>query len=248
MRSSEESAPPVAQKGMMEDVIDIFANPRALFDRTRNSSAVRPAVIQMLVLGILGIALHNLMAPYFDAEFARATAQQAEAAAKAGTEMPAGAAAMGEKIATFTAYAGGFIGPWFVALLGGLAVFIGARIVGVKLRFGQGMMIASWSYMPAIIGTVATAVQGALLSDPMTVRGVTDASLGPARFLDPATASPVLLAVAQSVDLIAIWTLVLSAIGVSVVGRVSLATGAIATVARFALVLLLTVVPALLRG
>jgi len=41
---------------------------------------------------------------------------------------------------------------------------------------------------------------------------------------------------------------VLSAIGVSVVGRVSLATGAIATVARFALVLLLTVVPALLRG
>ena len=52
MRSSEESTPPVAQKGLMEDVIDIFASPRALFDRTRNSSAVRPAVIQMLVLGI----------------------------------------------------------------------------------------------------------------------------------------------------------------------------------------------------
>jgi len=63
---------------------------------------------------------------------------------------------------------------------------------------------------------------------PDKLNGVIKLSFSPARFLDPATANPVLIQVLNRFDLFTIWVTVLLAIGVYVTGRVSKAQAAIA--------------------
>lgn len=238
-------APGVKKTGLMDDVVDAFIHPSALFDRVRDSSFVRPAVIQMVLCGVLVFALRNLISPYFDAEFARGMAKASAQAAAQGREMPASAIEMSRKIASFSTMFGPLLVPWFIAIFGGLATWIGARIVGAKISYGQSATIASWSYMPGVLGFVALAVQGALV-DTNAIRGASDGQLGPARFLDPNTASPQLLALLQNLDVFGIWSLILTAIGVAVVARTSRSTGALAAVIRFAIGALLTLIPTLM--
>jgi hypothetical protein len=142
--------------------------------------------------------------------------------------------------------AGFAIAPWLIALLGGLATWIGARLVGARMAFGQAAMIASWSYTPAMLGGVIMAVQGAI-TDPASIRGAADAQIGPARFMDPDTTAPPIMALVTQLDLFNLWGLVLTAIGVAVIARKDLGTGALAAIIRFALVALATLIPALMR-
>lgn len=233
---------PAKQGGLFEDVIDVFVRPATLFDRVRDQSFVRPALVQTVIFVVLVLACRNLVTPFFDAEFARSMQQ---AAAK-GQPIPEGAQAMGSKIAGFMSVAGPILAPWFVAILGGLATWIGARVVGAKLSYGQSATIASWAATPLILGYIALAVQGAMV-DASTIRGVSDGQIGPARLLDPNTASPPLLALLTQLDVFSIWGLVITAIGVATVARTVRSTGALAALIRFALGALTTVVPALLR-
>ena len=172
----------------------------------------------------------------------RAMRQQAAA----GGPSPEAAAGVATTMAKVTSVVGFAIAPWLVGILGGLATWIASRVVGAKLTFGQSAMVSSWSYTPALLGAVALAVQGAL-ADSSTIRGISDAQFGPARFMDPVTTSPVLLALMQQLDLWNLWGLVLVAIGVAVVARKDMGTGALAAIIRFALFALTTIVPALLR-
>ena len=244
MTVSGDTVVPAPKGGIVEDFVDALIRPRALFERNRNSSFVRPALVQSIFLLIIGVAAMNLIAPYFEAEMTRAMAQQA---AKSGTAAPEGAAAMMGTMAKVTSVVGFAIAPWLVGILGGLATWVASRLVGAKLTFGQSAMVSSWSYTPALIGAVALAVQGAI-ADPSTIRGISDAQFGPARFMDPATTSPVMLALMQQLDLWNLWGLVLVAIGVAVVARKDMGSGALAAIIRFALFALATIIPALLRG
>jgi hypothetical protein len=99
--------------------------------------------------------------------------------------------------------------------------------------------------MPAILGYIAMAVQGAI-TDTSAVRGVGDAQLGPARFVDPATTPPALMSLLTQLDVFNLWSLVIIAIGVSVVAHASRSTGAVAAVIRFAIVAGITLIGAVL--
>lgn len=239
MTAPSETTAPVAKGGLFEDFVDAFVSPRALFERNRNSSFVRPAIVQSLFFLVIGVAAMNLVAPYFEAEMLRTMRQQ-------GQTIPEDASAMMGTMAKVTSTFGFAIAPWIVALLGGLATWIATRLVGAKLTFGQSAMISAWSYTPAMLGAVAMAVHGALV-DPSTIRGVGDAQLGPARFIDPETASPVLLALLQQIDLFNLWGLALTVIGIMVVARKDMGTSILATLIRFAFFALGTIIPALLR-
>lgn len=234
------SATPVPQKGLFEDFVDIFVHPAALFDRNRNTSFVRPALVQSIFFLIVGVAAMNLLAPYFEADMLRSVRQQA------GGEMPAGAAGMATTMAKVMSVVLFALAPWLTALMGGVATWLGARAAGARITFGQSAMIASWSFSPAMLGAIVMAVQGALV-DPATIRGSADAQIGVARFLDPDTVAPPIMALLMQLDLFNIWGLVLTAIGVAVVARKDLGSGALAAVIRFALVALVSLIPALLR-
>ena len=64
--------------------------------------------------------------------------------------------------------------------------------------------------------------------DPAALTGRFQLSLGLGRFLDPDSASPILLALLGRVDLFSIWVTVLLAIGLSVTGRIPRSRAAMA--------------------
>ena len=235
----DHSAGPVPKKGLFEDFIDILVRPRELFERNQNTSFVRPALVQSIFFLVVGVAAMNLLAPYFEADMLRGMRQS-------GQEIPAGASGATGIMAKVTVVAGFAIAPWLIALLGGIATWIAGRVLGARMSFGQSAMIASWSYTPAMLGAIVMAVQGAI-ADPATIRGAADAQIGPARFMDPDTTAPPIMALVTQLDLFNLWGLVLTAIGVMVVARKDMGTGALAAIIKFALVALATLVPALLR-
>jgi hypothetical protein len=146
------------------------------------------------------------------------------------------------------AIVGSAIGPWIIAIFGGLATWIAAKVLGAQLNFKQSATIASWSYMPAaILGVITLAIFGAV-SDPTSIRGIMDGQLGVGRFFDPDATSPVLVALYQQLDVFGIWGIFITAIGVMVIARKDMGTGILAAIIRFAIASLFTIVPALLRG
>ena len=68
----------------------------------------------------------------------------------------------------------------------------------------------------------------ALFLDPSQLDGRFRLTLGPGRFLDPDTSSPLLLAFVGRMDLFTLWITVLVAIGLSITGRIPLGRAAIA--------------------
>ena len=232
-----------ASGSLMEDLINIFIKPSAVFEHRRNGSFAIPALIQTVLLALLVFALGNLITPFFDAEVARGMAQ----AAKGGQAMPEGAQATAEKFGRYFALAFVVISPWFTALFGGLFGLIATRIVGLKLSFGQTALVASWASFPAVLGLIAMAVRGMMI-DPSTIRGATDGQLGFGMFLDPNTASPALVALAQATDLFSLWSVVLAGIGFSVLARVTLGKGLTVSYIKFAIGLLLAVGSAVVRA
>jgi hypothetical protein len=238
---------PSSRSTLMEDVVNIFIKPSSVFENNRNKSFVMAAVVQSVIFLVLVFALKNLVSPYMDAEVARNMAKAAAKAAASGQPMPAGAGAMGEKIASIGGMIGPVLAPWFIAIFGGLFTWIAARIVGAKLTFGQSAMIAAWSGFPAVLSYIATGVQGALV-DAGTVRGMSDASLGPARFVDPATTPAALLALLQNLDVFSLWTVILIAIGVAIVARVTVSSGVVASIVKWGIVVLISMVPAVMQS
>jgi hypothetical protein len=84
------------------------------------------------------------------------------------------------------------------------------------------------------------------MADPQSIRSFSDAALGAARFVDPVSTSPALMALLANVDAFNIWQLVIMAVGISVVGRVERSAGFVGAIVAWGLGVALTVVPALL--
>ncbi|MEP6836102.1 MAG: YIP1 family protein [Gemmatimonas sp.] len=221
------------QGSVVEDLISIFYKPSDVFEHQRDKSFVVPALVQTILLTLLAFALHNLIEPFLDADFARGMAK----AAASGKPMPEQAKGMMETVQKFSLYAGALLGPWFIALIGGVVVWLFSKIVSAKMQVGQAMMIASWAAMPMILGTITMAIFG-VMADPQTVRGSADGQLGALRFVDLDTASPLVTELLRRLDLFGIWEVVLTGIGISVVGRVSRGSGFVAAGVRWALVAL----------
>lgn len=104
-------------------------------------------------------------------------------------------------------------------------------------------VVAAYAFVPRVIEAALNGVQ-ALALDPERLDGRFRLSLGPGRFLDPDTASPLLLAVVGRLDLFTLWVSALVAIGVCVTGRVTFGRAAMAA----ALVWLVGALPLVLQA
>lgn len=189
---------------------------------------------------VIMLATMSLSAPFWDAQFDQAMRQAAEK----GQPMPEGAALDMARTSGrwFAVIGGSLLVPVFV-WLGALFVMLGAKVAGTSLSFRQGATIFTVAGVPRLLSPIATALQG-LVMDPATIRGVSDASLGPARFLDPATTPAFLLQALSNLDVTNLWAFAIVAIGISVMGRVSRGAGFTGTAVVFACTLALTIIPA----
>lgn len=238
MTSSEGSQQP---GGLFENLIEVLFSPSKVFDRTRQSKATMYVIVTTVLVAVILFATKNLIQPWFDAQADVAVAQ----AAASGKPIPD--AAIGTMRASIawvvigSAVLAALIGPYFNALF----LRFGAKIGGASLNFQQAAMIAVLGGVPRLLNYIAMPAQAVML-DPEKARGFSDLSLGAARFVDPATTSAAVVGLLSAVDVTRVWQLVVTAIGVSVVARVSMGAGMVAAGIMIAIGLIFQLLPAAL--
>lgn len=170
-------------------------------------------------IAIIVFATFNTLQPIFDAEYSRAIAKAVAKnpqAAQATTDAMNKFRSVGEN---FGRYGIGVIMIVTMFVVGTIAWVLG-KLFGSKQTYNAALVVAAWSFMPRVLGTLINGIQG-LLMDPESLKSQLSVSLSPARFMDPDTPNQLLYQFAGRLDLITIWVTVLLAIGLYVTGKVS---------------------------
>ncbi len=234
MTESTAGAGP-SNSGLWEDFIDILYQPSAVFDRRREGQFGLALLVLIVMWAVLYFALQNGIGPIIDVEMSRQVAAMAEKNPTMTADQLSSAKSAMEKFALF----GAIIFVPVGILITGALLWLAGKIVEAKVAFAAAMMIATYSQIPRIIELVLNAVQGLFL-EPEAITSRYSVTLGLGRFMDP-DSNPVLLTVLGGIDVFTIWTLVLMAIGLSVVARASIKRGAVAA----GMVWIVTLLPAL---
>lgn len=221
------SVPPTSVKpaSLWEDFIDIFVSPAEVFERRRQSGFFIPLLVFAVFTVVITIIGHSALQPIMDSEFTRGMAATMRKNPQLTQDQMETARGFSEKFTPIIIAIAAFIQPLFVGVL----LWLAGKLVDAKEDIGAACMIAAYSFLPRIIDTVLRVGQAAML-DPSNLNGQYRVTLSAARFLDPDTASPVLVAVLGRFDLFTIWVTVLLAIGLSVVARIPRSKAAIAAI------------------
>lgn len=211
--------------GLWEDFVDIFYAPSSVFERRRAGRFGLALLVLTALALVIYYATRGGMQVVTDAEFDRQIASSA-------ADNPQAAEAMEKMRGISDRF------TWLFVLLGtpirvfvvGLLLWVGGKLVGAVGPVGAAIMVATYAMVPRLLEALVAGVQGLLMS-PDAITSRYSVSLGAARFLDPVTTNSLLLKVAGQVDVFAIWTAVLLAIGLSVTGRVPLGKAAIVAAA-----------------
>ena len=207
---------------LLDDFMDIFYAPSAVFARRANASFWIPLLIISVLLGVIYFANRDLIDPIVEAEFARGMARNAQA-----QQMTADQMATARKFAGTLGMIFAFIGPPIAMLLLGVVIWIVGKFFDAKQTMNAAIVVAVFSYVPRVIEGVVNRVEG-LFVDTSALNSRYSLTLGLGRFLNPDTASPILLGLVGRIDVFTIWITVLIAIGFAVTGKISRGKAAIA--------------------
>lgn len=200
------SPTPPATSSLMEDLIDIWFTPAAVFAR-RKTGMWGPLFVVAVLCSVLMIVNAGAMQGVMDAEVQRAIND-------AMAENPSMTADQLEAIRTVMEgsikWGAVAIIPAILFLLG-LAVFLVGRLMGGTLTYATGVMIASLAYMPRVLEMLLVTVQSLVL-DTSAFVGRYQFSWGVGRFLDPSGKQGMLNLLGR-IDLFTIWVTVLIGIG-----------------------------------
>jgi hypothetical protein len=211
----KEVDPAPAKAGLWEDFVDIFYAPSSVFAR-RSDGQFGLALLFLVIAGtVLFYVTKNAMSPIMDAEFTRQTAAAMRKNPNITAEQMAASRNFFE-----------MLGPVFfavvltISVLGtGLVLWLVGKLFDAKESVGAAMMIATYAEVPRIVQILTNAGQ-ALIMSPEKLNAANSVGFNLARFMNPDTTSPVIIALGARVDLFTIWVTVLLAIGLHVVGRI----------------------------
>src|SRR6267154_2110995 len=204
-----------AKAGLWEDFVDIFYAPSSVFTR-RSDGKFGLALLLLVVVGtILVFVTKNAMQPIFDAEFTRQTAAAMRKNPNITAEQMASSRNFFEMLGPVI-----FAVILTISVLGaGLILWLVGKLFDAKESVAAAMMIATYSEVPRIVQILTNAAQGLVMS-PEKLNATNSVGFNLARFMNPDTASPVMIALGARVDLFTIWVTVLLAIGLHVVGKI----------------------------
>ncbi|MBI5600415.1 MAG: YIP1 family protein [Gemmatimonadetes bacterium] len=205
--------PAPAKASLIEDFVDIFFSPSAVFVRREKAGYALVMIIVTLLIGGLAIANRGTMQDLMDAEMARAVAE----AMKQNPGMTEAQAGVIRKSGEFMMTYGAFLFVPLAMFLTGLGAWLTAKSLGASLNYSAATMIATYAFIPRIVESLTISAQGLML-DTGALTGRFQLSLGVGRFLDPEM-SPGLLGLLGRVDVFTLWVTVLLAIGIGVVAK-----------------------------
>jgi hypothetical protein len=198
-----------------EDLVDIIIAPAKVFARRVDAGVFLTIILFTALALALAFANRGAMGPAVDAEIERAIATMMEQ----NPQMNADQLGPVRSWMGFMMTYGIAIGLPIYFLLVALGVWLVGKLFGAPLTYGHSLMVTTWSFVPRFVGMILFALQGLVL-DTSDLRGIMQASFGVARFLDPDTISPGLLAILARVEVFTIWSTILIGIGIAVVGRI----------------------------
>lgn len=213
----QDSAPaPQEKASVWEDFLDIFYAPAQVFRRRENGNFWIPLLVVTVLMAVLAYANRNIMRPIFDAEFARNSA----AAMRANPQLTQAAMNKMRDLSFGIAQYGAVVTiPIFIVILA-FVVWVGVKIFGTKVSWNSALVITSFAMVPRVVQSVVLSVQG-LLIDPSNFTSRFSIEIGPGRFIHAAVTSPVLGALMDHLELFTLWGVVLTVIGVAVIGKMS---------------------------
>ena len=214
MTEPTAAAAPKDKSSAFDDFVEMTFAPTQVFAR-RATSGFGTAffILWILMSGVL-FASRPLFEPVMQAQMEKARAKMAAQ----NPNVTADQTAIAEKIGGYIAVAIIFVGPPIGMLLLGLIVWIVARVFGGAVNIGQGMLIGTLAYVPRFLGSVV--VLGlSFVMDSSKSTNPAQFSLGPARFMDPASAGATVFALASRVDASILWGTAIIAIGYATVGK-----------------------------
>lgn len=202
---AEQSAP------LWEDFVDILYAPSSVFKRRENQSPWPAILVISALILIISFATYNATSSAIETELRRQLAKN--------PRMTQDVIDKAIKVTSWTTRLAGVFYPIIIAVAAFFAWLIG-KIVGSKQTYQVAMVMVAYASIVDVMKAVVTGAQ-ALLMDSASLTSIFNLSLGPARFVDPTTISPVTLALYNRLDLFTVWYMVLLGIGMHVTGKVS---------------------------
>jgi hypothetical protein len=247
----QPAAEPAVGLTQWQRVADTFTAPSKTFDDIKrgNKSWWMPLIIMALVSYILFAAIYTKIGMQQVVENQiRLDPKASERMAQAPPEQRE----MGTKISLYVTEGVFIASPALVLLIAAIVSLVlwGTINFGFGGRATFGSIFAVWFYasLPSIIksllGTVV--VFAGMAPESFNIKNFAPTNLG--AFLDPIETNKALYALATSVDVITIWTLVLMGMGVATVAGVKRGSGYIAVFGWWAIVVLFGVAVAAIRG
>lgn len=197
-----------------EDFMDIFYAPGDVFRRRENGNFWIPLLVVTVLMAVLAMADRNVMRLVFDAEFARNSATLL----KSNPQLTGAMLDRARKTGFLVAQYGTVVIVPIMILVFAFVAWLLAKLFGAKVSWNASLVIASFAMVPKVVQQIVLAIQG-LLMDPANITSRFSIEIGPGRFFNPGTGTPLLGALYDHVELFALWTVVLIAIGAAVVGK-----------------------------
>jgi hypothetical protein len=235
---STETEVPVAapeKSARWEDFVDVYLSPAELYARRRDESWTVP----FLLFCAVSIVLYYAFLPVGGLVWEAAMVENAPPNADADQI---------RQSAQFMKYLGGVfvpIGYGFMIAIMAVGLKLASAVLEPGARWRQAFTIATYAAYVGLIQQVLTTVSVYLKSRSGAV-SMADTSFGLMRFM--ADADPVVKAMIGRIDLFALWSLALCAIGLVVIVGMSRGKAIAAAAIAWLLVALPGVVGALLQG
>ncbi|MBZ5626535.1 MAG: YIP1 family protein [Acidobacteriia bacterium] len=211
----------------MSRLSGVFFEPKKAFEDV----AARPAFWVPLILTILvGVVFSALLGQHVGwSEVVRQQQQmnpkQAERVAQLPADQRDRAAALTTTITQISSYAGSVLGrPIGYLIVAAVLLGIVRGIMSAPIKFKQVFAILCYASLPGILQTVLKTVV-MFLKKPEDFNIVNPLAFNPAAFMDFTTSSKFVYTIAASLDVFAIWTIVLVAIGLKAAGGKKLSFG-----------------------
>lgn len=217
-----QSTPPMS---FLSRLVGVFIEPGETFeDIARKPNWIAPLILMVLVsLAVM----ETMLAKVGVSRIMMHTLQQSGRAATMDPEQLNQAITKGAPItAAFMQGAAIFGVPIILLIVAGFGLIVLNGFFGEKARFKEVFSATCYAYLPHIVGAVM-AIAVMFFADPDAFIPQNPAPTNPGFFMDPATSSHAVYALASSLDIFTLWFLALLAIGLSKVLQKKAKTGSI---------------------
>ncbi|MBL8295935.1 MAG: YIP1 family protein [Bryobacterales bacterium] len=241
--SPEAEAKPMGETGRL---VNVFLDPKAAFA----DIAVRPRPWVPLAI-VIAIAMVFLACFSQRVGWERYLRQKAETTPQfqeLPSEQRERAIQMQLKFVPYASYAGPVVGFTGIVVIVAGAVLLMVKLMGGMVAFKQMFSITAYAFLPGALERLA-AIGVLFLKSPddFDLENPTVLNLG--AILDPTTSAKWVISLASSVDVFAIWTAILIAVGITVTAkRTSFGKALTAVVTPWILWIVLKVGWAAIRG